>query len=231
MQQSEYAGFKPSAPRFALFFGMGAVILAICFALAGCAALSGVVAPTGYASRMDQLLTEASVRVVVTCVTGDVGGGSGTAIDGNAALTAAHVVDWCPEGGVIIVYDYKGDGRMADVVKVGEKDDVALLRFEGDPLPYVSLAQARPAVGEQICWAGGDANFDANGAKKCGFFWFQEEREGYLSGKGAPGNSGSGILNSSGELVGVLTKGNWQPDRDFAVGYVPVEFAREAVLQ
>ena len=183
-----------------------------------------------YASWADRVGSETSYRVMVQCANGDMAGGSGTAFNARQIVTAKHVLERCGEsddGSLIMVTDRAGVARLVEP-KRGPDDDVAILTLAaGDEFKtFAHFSDETPRNGETLCWWGGDANMNANGFKKCGFFQDSAANLGWLSGKGAPGNSGSGVFNGKGELVGVLVAGSWHPGRDFFIEYVTLDPVR-----
>lgn len=197
-------------------------LLALCFALA-CGVPSAALDPQ-YASWADRVGSETSYRVVAQCANGNMAGGSGTAISKRQIVTAKHVLEACgdsDEGSLIMVTDRAGVARLVES-KRGPDDDVAVLTLTaGDEFKsFAHFADELPRNGDTLCWWGGDANLNANGFKKCGFYQDAHANQAWLSGKGAPGNSGSGVLNAKGELVGVLVAGSWHPGRDFFIEYI-----------
>ena len=152
--------------------------------------------------------------------------GSSTVVghkDGNTySLTAAHVC-MAPEPGVdsmgrpfpfsyemkseLKLVDITGKIRVATIVDANTKVDICLLVTEGEWGKALDVAEEMPGVGEKVY----------NVAAPRGVFspGMVPLFEGYYSGKdihgdefytipAAPGSSGSSILNSDGEIVGVV---------------------------
>lgn len=190
-----------------------------------------------YATWADRLGTEASVRVKVVCADGAQAWGSGTAVGRDRLLTAKHLFTHCDDADLDAMLTYVVDSsKQLHLVGVklapGDVDLARLDVIDGSRFDrYAAVASEAPLLGEQVCWWGGDYDFDANGAKKCAYYAGEAENVGWVSGKGAPGNSGSGILNGKGELVGVLVMGDWNPFHDFVTGFTALAPIKELLSE
>lgn len=166
----------------------------------------------------------AAIHVVVHCTKmelGEVAWGSGVAVTKFEVLTAAHVVDCIgprgPKGepgkslgevdGILGIQP-DGIGRPMKVVSVFAGTDVARLRFADDG-EFYDIAPARiagVAVGQRVCIVTAAPNRD----RRCG------EVEDVIRKRAAhdiaistpvePGNSGAGVYDQQGRLVGIVTQ-------------------------
>lgn len=147
---------------------------------------------------------ERTVRLVVLCPDGNMSGGSGVRIGGEAVLTAFHVVDCDGEVpiGVMIVTS-KGKKYMATVEAEIRAQDVARLRVKG--LPSMNpVAIAQPVLGQQAC-----ATFALPKiGRRCGEIWPDIEGgppgDVHVDFVGEHGNSGSALWDEQGRLIGIL---------------------------
>lgn len=150
------------------------------------------------------------------------GGGTGFFVDhGGLIVTAKHVVEHEND---IEVVDSKGRQSRATVAALGT-DDVALLKVDTDAPAIVPThsSDKPPALGTPLYTVGFPQNLEHGGQ---GSIEFSEGvLSAYNAGQGVrqfqfsapirPGNSGSGIINTQGDLVGVAVAG-YDPVRVFA---------------
>lgn len=131
--------------------------------------------------------------------------GWGTPISPTNVLTAYHVVDECNE---ITIKDYKGQfitstAKVAWHDKKGYPDVAMLTTMEAQSWQIVFISKDRLMPGEEVFW-----NAYLKGlswAPVAGrYMGTDEDNDMVLDGWVGPGTSGSGLLNSKGELVGVL---------------------------
>lgn len=153
---------------------------------------------------------EAAVRITSLCVLPDgrmsAGQGSGTIIASHRVLTANHVVE-CSGQSVVFVETFGGYKYVARVGKALERHDIAVLETL-EPLPRVrhfgiSLAH----YGSTICY---EASVPTR-ARKCGRVLMLRSEGGadlLHSADTESGNSGSGVFDSRGALIGVVTTRN-----------------------
>lgn len=148
------------------------------------------------------------------------GYGSGVMIDNTHVLTANHVVD-CPTRPMITVSTWDGREYSMFIEKQWGHNDVARLviakkgeRFYSDRRggdiapPYLALP---PMMGEPVC------SFTAHPKKgvNCGpLVKDTDEANGdlYIEGMAWRGNSGSGVYDAEGRLVGILVSGYFRQD-------------------
>jgi len=142
--------------------------------------------------------------------------GSGGAIKSTSTytdiLTAGHVCTLSIENMFLIdeywAWNVKGEKFKAHVIATDSYNDLCILRIKHSIESIVSLAEQDPAKGEKIYYAG-----YPEGLYAINTLHFMS---GYFSGMdafktavwtipSAPGSSGSLVLNSEGELVGVVS--------------------------
>ncbi len=144
--------------------------------------------------------------------------GSGVIIDDTHILTAHHVVD-CPLMAFIEIRLADGRKFTATTTKIDTTQDVAILsvmNLKGFELNIPTARIGRePEIGELLCF------YSAHPFKRrsCGKF---DQKTSFTSVSNAiefaaevtKGNSGSGVYNQYGELVGVVTnEGNCGSDK------------------
>lgn len=153
--------------------------------------------------------------VSITDKKGDVSG-SGTIIwnkknDYLMVITAAHVVESMKEKKipVHITFSYSSAIKPMRVVKVRTNKDLALLMGNSKEIsdgPYVRIATSRPNIGDDV-WAIGSPLGTKYTTTKGNLSNFEKEEYKSVYRFTAPiffGNSGGGLFNSDGELIGVV---------------------------
>ncbi len=199
--------------------------------MSACEACAAAPVPRlNYSTNVEYVTHESSVRILMYCLDGSGTIGSGTAVSSDVIITARHVVNGCGAAGVAKAVAITLDGIEHQMItsRVSDTVDVAtMVSLEVSPFKvWARLAWHMPGLGDQVCWVSGDGMEQNRGYKKCGYYGGPRigADDGYdiVSGKPAPGNSGSGVFNSRGELVGVLVVGRWFPTYDFLTGIVPV---------
>ena len=192
---------KPSAYGF--LAGLLVLLLAA-FANASCAHASPLTS-RGLTARYAE-----AVEISAVCVREDgaIGGwsGSGVIVSRTRILTAAHVAG---SRGAFCVFSTKtidGTERMVQpAVVLPDLDIASMTILDGEtPFDFSPLAYgARPSLGDTVCaatavpWRGhkcGEVQPDSSTPGDIKFFVVVE-----------PGNSGSGLYNAAGELVGIVT--------------------------
>jgi S1-C subfamily serine protease len=119
-------------------------------------------------------------------------------------LTTAHSVRAVDHVSVVI----NGRTIIADVLRVHRIHDLAVIKTR-DPGPYASLqlAYATTAPGGHVRHVGyPDGNLTAATGKTPGRY--EEERAIYSTAPSQPGHSGSPMLNSMDQVIGVVHRGN-----------------------
>jgi len=140
-------------------------------------------------------------ETVVDCSVRVSGGGSGTAIGYDAEIqealvvTADHVVASAPD---LTIRFTDGRAFRGQVLLRDPDHDIALLFFRsGERVPITATAREPARAGDQVWkigYAGGQLNMSVG--QRCNLFMTATVR---------PGDSGCGVFNAKGELVGVAT--------------------------
>ncbi len=207
--------------RARLFSVIGSwlVLIALAMFCTCCGRSSGSTLPETHASapRTLEQAAESAVRVERACVDGDafsgartlnvqMGIGSGVVIATGSVITVAHVVE-CDGVALIHVVTASGTKYPATVLVIDKSRDYARLRVPG--LHAVSSAVfAKASVGDDVC------TFTAwpYVGKSCGKItkieWQRVENgivDLWSTARTVPGNSGSGMYNARGELVGLAS--------------------------
>lgn len=137
--------------------------------------------------------------------------GSGTLVhrrgDYGVVLTCAHI--FSDDVGQLIVFFEGGAARVAQVLAIDEKNDLASLLVARPPADAVSLAKALPPSGSPLasCGFGQQGRFLVNRGQSLGQVTLEDgEPEGVveLSGAARQGDSGGPIFNARGQLVAVI---------------------------
>lgn len=140
-----------------------------------------------------------TTELMVICSDGQFTG-SGVIVGPDTVLTATHVVD-C--NGLVLVRDVVTDVVfVAEVASNLDGDDIAQLYVPGIRGPAVRIGK-RPEPGDTVCAFVGNPNR----WRVCGEVYVEKGKEGEIlfSGVVQPGNSGSGVYNSDGDLVGIIS--------------------------
>lgn len=131
--------------------------------------------------------------------TAEGGNGSGVLIANGKMLTAAHVAI-TPN-----LFVVKNGKRLeAKVIKINEKDDVALMEVKGLTCPCASVAWGQEKVDSKV-FAVGYPVYEQYKMQVRTTGNVQGYVDGFIkfSASLAPGNSGGGVFNSRGQLVGL----------------------------
>jgi len=163
----------------------------------------------GILSRSSQLAQDESLsalREAVVVIEGSGGSGSGFNISADGLIvTNRHVV----ENSGIITIRFGGDidtvFTTKDWVEVSDVD-MALIKIDGNDLPYLQLNSNYPHTGDAVIFIGNPLGYD----------WTISEGEVismvsldgipliYLQGPVLPGSSGSPLFNADSEVIGVI---------------------------
>lgn len=174
-------------------------LLLILLGVASCAGAPS--APTTHRERVE------SVKLLVQCPTDPAMknttiGGSGVIVSGRQVLTAAHVVP-CKDAQIRAMQTETHRVTMMKVEVSFTGLDVARLVIDGDG----EFFEARLAVigsvgyGDQICVLIGFPRQD----RRCGLVDNLDSGKIENSVNVEPGNSGSGVYDSSDRLIGIIT--------------------------
>lgn len=151
----------------------------------------------------------ASVKVLTLCGE-NISGGSGTILDDGRVLTAYHVVE-CDDlvtFQIAVIAPDSEEPRMMHLDKAAEGKDVAVLSIETGA-PFAGFVAPKfgplPKVGERVCIAHSVPRI----GHKCGEVqpYADMDAPGDLVHTAITdhGNSGSGVYDSVGRLIGVVT--------------------------
>jgi len=186
-------------------------IVVLGLTLAGIAACNGCAAVQTPSRRapLAEMQRLATVAVHMTCMTprGELEqwGGTGIITGPWEVMTASHVAH-CDGVGLLSLRGLDGKYISASLVHEDQKHDVAKLR------PAVELPSWKwtwgpsPKDGEVICFE----SATPRRSRKCGKVSYTDGLAGAevrTDASAIPGNSGSGVFNAGGQLVGILTRG------------------------
>lgn len=157
-----------------------------------------------------------AVAVEANCGLGCVGVGGGVAVGPDTILTAEHVVG---DSTVVGIIDADGAPAAATVIATDPLRDLALLQSPGHGLPYVSVRDAAPVIGEQAHAVG-----SPGGVRRISDGIVTDVLD--LEGDGVlevqtnadidPGNSGGPLLDANGKLLGIVVA---EHERDDSIGW------------
>ncbi len=163
---------------------------------------------------VQQFCIETDPFVTKVVVSG--GRGSGVILDGRIVLTAYHVVE-CPHLNDIHIVTSAGKRVSAKVTKTWPGRDIAQVTADEDIGVFPPLEIAPPEkIGEVVCSAsavperGGTCGemLSYQVTPTCPGTWCHDTQ---FAGEAIAGNSGSGMYNGGGALVGILTGGTLIP--------------------
>lgn len=199
-----------TAPEAAGMFAALLVLLIALLAvqLGGCA----------HVSKLDVMFAQANdqydrvVEIRVSCLQDDgqlVGWyGSGAIVDATHVLTAGHVAEHDANAQcAFTVEDSRGKTHLMRPVKVLDSEHVDLARMELiSPAARFTVSPAhygpRPKMGDYVCTVTGHPRLE----RKCGRVMKYKELPGDMRVDFVvePGNSGSGLYDARGDLVGIV---------------------------
>ncbi len=148
-------------------------------------------------------VTEAATLTVL-CADGSAKAGSGVLIGPDRMLTAAHVVT-CDQGEPLLIQvELHGATTIAGVEVVSNGADIARLQTADALEFHAVLIGPRPEVGATICVAAGAPQ---GLTRRCGPVERFETAPGDIvhAVVTEPGNSGAGVYDDSGRLIGILS--------------------------
>lgn len=137
--------------------------------------------------------------------------GTGIVVDATHVLTAAHVVSCTddkkpePRATPVVRIEHKGLVYYARIARVDTANDTALLVLNQDTLIGDDVQLGTPKVGDAVC----ASVFVPKREQKCGVITGITAREISTTLAVRPGNSGAGLYNQRGELVGVVRAVLW----------------------
>lgn len=176
----------------------GVAPLAILPLLVACVSLPVVpAAPRGYAER-----ERAAIRLDVACESTGGHTGSGVVTDERHALTAAHVVA-CPEMPLVIATTADGRRLFVVVTKEDHARDFAVLELESGDRFHLDVApplRAPAVVGSHVC---SETAIPVRGSN-CGPVIAAYPDFAHVAAVVMKGNSGSGVYDMAGRLVGIV---------------------------
>lgn len=132
------------------------------------------------------------------------GAGSGLFVGPNRVLTAAHVVSCLAPGAEFYVRDTFGTVRAAKIEWISPGADIALLEVAGDPTDFHMPVIAPVEPGSTVCIV---AEIPTT-TRQCGTVLGIRGQGGANvahTARVVPGNSGSGVYDMNGRLVGIVT--------------------------
>jgi hypothetical protein len=179
---------------------------------------------------------ETSYRVIIKCGGEVAAFGSAVAVAPERALTARHVVELdptaCPMPSWILV---SADGTLIPAVPgpAPGDADVASLVPASPFLRYAIVRKDEVELGETLTMFTGhgvylDAlpqSFTIKHVLASGYYHQDSETDLILSGHIVSGNSGSGVFDDSGRLVGILSKADSNSDHEnYGLAVTPRDF-------
>jgi hypothetical protein len=203
---------------------MKSLLIALAF-LASC---GGIFRSPLYTNPVDETMYEASVRIQVQCEEGTYMG-SGVAIDGTHVITARHVVTCDIGEPMTILVKLRNGMRIFMDLKAhaAEGRDISLLEAPDPGYSYFTTAEIRqdpPKIGEMSCVVSGQL-WDEYSLRKCGAVGMVTDQYIVSSFHAVPGNSGSGLYDADGRIIGILVMGKWAPQAEnFAISEVTSGF-------
>ena len=129
-------------------------------------------------------------------------GGSGVLVAPTVVLTAYHVVE-CSGLAFLTVHTADGQKINARVRDFAKYEDVARIDLDEEAADYqpISIGPV-PSTGDSLCVASAMPDKDF----RCGkFIRIRKDARMYTSILVRPGNSGSGMYDADGKLVGIVT--------------------------
>ena len=137
--------------------------------------------------------------------------GSGFFLGSNIGVTNHHVVNG---KNALYIKTKNGDfERVSKIIKYSEQMDYAVLEIETDKKhDPVEIANSRPQIGEDVVLLGNPKGLEFSLTKGVVSAYRSialKDKEDYIQVDAAasPGNSGSPLFNSAGQVVGILTSG------------------------
>ncbi len=212
------------------------LLAALSVACSSCASVRaarvGLTVPQEYETFGVEKMVRSAVRVRIYCDGNIYAYGSGTAVGPRHVLTARHIASGCPKGDAPDAPDVSttftvqfANGQIYQVaaqqLASNDRIDAAqLVNIEVADFPsWAKVAWYQPRVGQRVMMYAGDGTLDLPDEHA---FQFKDGRVTraddwrlVISSHGVPGNSGCGVFDENGDLVGILWQGAWSPAREF----------------
>ncbi len=123
-------------------------------------------------------------------------------------LTSRHVLDKAKHAQIKL-----GTGEVFDIVEIiaeNEELDILIIKTNIDisSIPYLTINEAIPSVGERVIVVGSPLGFEKSVSDGIIASVREMERFGeiyQITAPASPGSSGGPVLNTSGEVIGVVT--------------------------
>lgn len=218
------------------YLGWLTALLIACLFLTGCLSMGSQLQVTDPVRRPPDDQAHAAVVVTVTCPEKAVAwAGSGVALTPHLVLTANHVVS-CGGAAVITVFMADSDRAYAARVRSADKlADLAVIEIpdEAGVLPRdikMPEISAPPDTGEGVCVATASPSRGWSCGAVAQKFPNATGDDVETQALIVPGNSGSGVYDSAGRLVGIVTKYVKDGDGNLAGGYFTSIAAHPGVL-
>ena len=183
--------------------------------------------PQLYETRGVERIVKSSVRIRVYCNGQLTAYGSGVAVSPRHVLSARHIARGCSNSPTpdmaqfeMITPDGIGHEFILELEAANPEIDAARFVILGslELANYASIADYQPRIGQPVYQYAGDGTMDIGGEHafqfKQGFVSETQQDLVIVSIHGVPGNSGSGIFDSEGNLLGILWGGSWQYSRE-----------------
>lgn len=189
--------------RDRIYFAGLLAVLAVLFTAVTCLSCASMRPMVGRTAT-DQ--HRAAVTMRLTCANG-AGGGSGALISGGRVVTAAHVVlcELLPGiyyHGTVQVNPGDDKWRDAEILMADPESDVAVVRVPELDNYYTHVEIGpKPEIGDTVCMASGSIPYYMF---KCGLVQPGPADEIVVGIVVIPGNSGSGMYDARGRLVGIV---------------------------
>lgn len=207
-------------------------LMALIFGCSSCAATAhAVTVQQEYETRGVERMVRSAVRIRIFCDGEIYAYGSGTAVSPRDILTAKHIASGCPDSDdpekeMVTTFTAQfANGQIYEVGTVkfanGDRIDAAwMANLEVADFPdYAKIADYQPRVGQRVMMYAGDGTIDQPDEHafqfKDGYISRTDDWRLVVSSHGVPGNSGCGVFDEDGNLIGILWGGSWSASREF----------------